>query len=116
MGNLPSLLRAIALNNKLEESRELAGMIQTSLVRALSTTRQGVASLGVKQAPFVVLIGAQMPSILAEIGFITNRTEAGVLKQPAGRQQVADGLFAAILKYQAALKAAPAVAQRGEGR
>jgi N-acetylmuramoyl-L-alanine amidase len=116
MGSLPSLLRAIALNNKLAESRELAGLIQTSLVRALSADRKGVTSLGVKQAPFVVLIGAQMPSILAEIGFITNRTEAAVLKQPAGRQQVAEGLFAAIVKYQAALKAAPTVAQRVEGR
>ncbi len=116
MGALPTLLKAIALNNKLAESRELAGMIQTSLVKSLSTPRRQVTSLGVKQAPFVVLIGAQMPSILAEIGFITNRSEAALFKQPAGRQQVAQGLFTAILKYQATLKAEPPVARRTEGR
>jgi N-acetylmuramoyl-L-alanine amidase len=116
MGALPTLLKAIALNSKLAESRELAGMVQTALVRAMSAKRTSVKSLGVKQAPFVVLIGAQMPSILAEIGFITNRPEATVLKQPAGRDQVAQGLLTAILKYQAALKAAPAVARGREGR
>jgi N-acetylmuramoyl-L-alanine amidase len=116
MATLPTLLRAIALNNKLAESRELASMVQTSLVRTMSAGRKPVNSLGVKQAPFVVLIGAQMPSILAEVGFITNRPEAAVLKLPAGREQVAQGLFAAIVKYQAALKAAPAVALRQEGR
>jgi N-acetylmuramoyl-L-alanine amidase len=116
MGTLPTLLRAIALNSKLAESRELAGMVQASLVRALSAGRKSPNSLGVKQAPFVVLIGAQMPSILAEVGFITNRSEAAVLKQPAGREQVAQGLFAAIVKYQAALKASRTVALGQEGR
>ncbi len=116
MGTLSSLLTAIAMNNKLAESRELASMVQTALVRALSAKRRSVKSLGVKQAPFVVLIGAQMPSILAEIGFITNRAEATALKAPAGREAVAQGLFEAILKYQAALKSEPAVARRDEGR
>ena len=116
MANLPQLLRAIALNNKLAESRELAGMVQTALVRSLSAKRRSVQSLGVKQAPFVVLIGAQMPSILAEIGFITNRNEAAALKQAAGRQAVAQGLFDAIVKYQGALKTNQAVARRQEGR
>jgi N-acetylmuramoyl-L-alanine amidase len=116
MANLPQLLRAIALNNKLAESRELAGMVQTALVRSLSAKRRSVQSLGVKQAPFVVLIGAQMPSILAEIGFITNRNEAAALKQATGRQAVAQGLFDAIVKYQAALKTNQAVARRQEGR
>jgi N-acetylmuramoyl-L-alanine amidase len=116
MGNLPTLLKAIALNNKLAESRELAGMVQSALVRSLSTSRRGIRSLGVKQAPFVVLIGAQMPSVLAEVGFITNRPEAAGLKQPAGRQAVADGLFQAILKYQAALKSDGAVASTRPGR
>jgi N-acetylmuramoyl-L-alanine amidase len=116
MNTLPTLLKAIALNNKLAESRELAGMVQSALERAMSTRQRPVKSLGVKQAPFVVLIGAQMPSILAEIGFITNRSEATLLKQPAGRESVAQGLFNAILKYQAGLKSAPAVALRQEGR
>jgi N-acetylmuramoyl-L-alanine amidase len=116
MNTLPTLLKAIALNNKLAESRELAGMVQSALERAMSSRQRPVKSLGVKQAPFVVLIGAQMPSILAEIGFITNRSDATLLKQPAGREAVAQGLFNAILKYQAGLKSAPAVALRQEGR
>lgn len=116
MNTLPTLLKAIALNNKLAESRELAGMVQSALERAMSTRQRPVKSLGVKQAPFLVLIGAQMPSILAEIGFITNRSDATLLKQPAGREGVAQGLFNAILKYQAGLKSAPAVALRQEGR
>ena len=76
MGTLPAILKAIALNNKLAESRELATMVQTSLVRKLRTQNKGLRDLGVKQAPFVVLIGAQMPSVLAEISFLTNKSEA----------------------------------------
>jgi N-acetylmuramoyl-L-alanine amidase len=116
MGTLPTLLKAIALNNKLAESRELATLVQGSLMRTVSAKRRAVQSLGVKQAPFVVLIGAQMPSVLAEIGFITNRAEATLLKQPAGRHAVAEGLFEAIVKYQAALKSDQAVAIRREAR
>jgi N-acetylmuramoyl-L-alanine amidase len=97
MGNLPDLVKTIALNNKVAESRELATIVQTSLVRHLR-------DLGVKQAPFVVLIGAQMPSILAEISFVTNRSEASLLKQAAYRQRIAQSLFDGVLKYQSSLK------------
>ncbi len=72
MGTLPDILKTIALNNKLAESRELASIVQTSLVRRLSVQNKTIRDLGVKQAPFVVLIGAQMPSVLAEISFLTN--------------------------------------------
>ena len=72
----PAILKAIALNNKLAESRELATILQTSLVRKLRMQNKGLRDLGVKQAPFVVLIGAQMPSVLAEISFLTNKSEA----------------------------------------
>ena len=81
MGTLPAILKAIALNNKLAESRELATILQTSLVRKLRAQNKGLRDLGVKQAPFVVLIGAQMPSVLAEISFLTNKSEASLLKQ-----------------------------------
>ena len=92
MGTLPDILKAIALNNKLAESRELATIVQTSLVRRLRQQNKTIRDLGVKQAPFVVLIGAQMPSVLAEISFLTNRTEATLLKQPAYRQRIAQAL------------------------
>jgi N-acetylmuramoyl-L-alanine amidase len=104
MGTLPSLLNAIALNNKLDESRELAAILQASMVRRLTAQNKNVRDLGVKQAPFVVLIGAQMPSILSEISFLTNRNEASLLKQSAYRQHIAQALCDAIVKYQGSLK------------
>jgi N-acetylmuramoyl-L-alanine amidase len=104
MGTLPDLIQAIALNDKLQESRELATMVQTSLIRSLRTPTNNVRDLGVKQAPFVVLIGAQMPSVLAEVSFLTNRAEANQLKQPAYRQRIAQALHDAIIKYQASLR------------
>jgi N-acetylmuramoyl-L-alanine amidase len=104
MGALPAILRAIALNNKLSESRELATILQTSMVRRLRGQSKGVKDLGVKQAPFVVLIGAQMPSVLAEVSFLTNRAEAGLLKQAAYRQHIAQALADGVVKYQASLK------------
>jgi len=116
MGTLPDILKAIALNNKLAESRELASIVQTSLIRRLSQQNKTVRDLGVKQAPFVVLIGAQMPSILAEISFLTNHGEATLLKQPAYRQKIAQALCEAIVKYQASLKKVTTVASKGSGQ
>ena len=104
MGTLPAILRAIALNNKLDESRELASIVQTHLIRKLRAQNKGVRDLGVKQAPFVVLIGAQMPSVLAEISFVTNKPEAALLKQAAYRQHIAQALYDGIVKYQSSLK------------
>src|SRR5690606_13234647 len=67
MHNLPDIIKAIALNNKLDESRDLASMVQESMVTRLRRTNKAVRNRGVKKAPFVVLIGAGMPSVLAEI-------------------------------------------------
>ena len=116
MGNLPDILKTIALNNKLAESRELATMVQTALVRSLRTQSSGVRDLGVKQAPFVVLIGAEMPSVLAEISFLTNRPEAALLKRDDYRQRIAQALHDALVKYQASLKKITTVASRDESR
>ena len=113
MGTLPAILRAIALNNKLDESRELASIMQTHLIRKLRTQNKAVRDLGVKQAPFVVLIGAQMPSVLAEISFVTNKPEAALLKQAAYRQQIAQALHDGIVKYQASLKKVTTIGQQG---
>jgi N-acetylmuramoyl-L-alanine amidase len=110
MRNLPDIVRAIALNNKIDESRDFAAMVQTSLHTKLQKTNKNVRNLGVKQAPFMVLVGATMPSILAEISFITNRQEAALLKTDKYKQQIAEALFAGVLKYQQALKKVPAIA------
>jgi len=64
----------------------------------------------VKQAPFVVLIGAVMPCVLAEISFVTNPLEAKLAKGNAYRQRIAEGLFNAIRKYQTSLKSVTTVA------
>ena len=110
MHSLPEIVRAIALNNKIDESRDFADMVQKSMVRRLSTRNKMLRDLGVKQAPFVVLIGAGMPSVLAEISFVTNKQEGVLLKTPAYRQQIAESLFDAVLRYQRSLKGVRAVA------
>jgi N-acetylmuramoyl-L-alanine amidase len=112
MHNLPSIVRAIALNNKLDESRDLAHTVQQTLAGRLAKTNVGLRSRGVKKAPFVVLIGAVMPSVLAEIGFITNKQEAALIKTPAYRQKIAEALHAAVLQYRRSLKRQTAVAAR----
>jgi N-acetylmuramoyl-L-alanine amidase len=112
MRNLPDIVRAIALNNKIDESRDFASMVQNSLYTKLQKTNKTVRDLGVKQAPFMVLVGATMPSILAEISFITNRQEATLLKTDKYKQQIAEALLAGVLRYQQALKKVPAIAAR----
>lgn len=110
MGNLPDLVKAIALNNKLDESRDFAVMVQQSMNEQLRKADRSARNLGVKQAPFMVLVGATMPSALTEVSFLTNRTEAALLRTTAYRQRIAEALLAGILKYQQSLKAAPQVA------
>ncbi|MGE0362535.1 MAG: N-acetylmuramoyl-L-alanine amidase [Vicinamibacterales bacterium] len=112
MHNLPGIVRAIALNTKLDESRDLAGMVQDAMTTRLAGANSGLRSRGVKKAPFVVLIGAGMPSVLAEVAFLTNRPEASLVKTPAYRQRIAEALHAAVLRYRRALKRQTAVAAR----
>jgi N-acetylmuramoyl-L-alanine amidase len=112
MGALPDFVKAIALNNKLDESRDFAALVQQSMVDRLRLTNKTVKNLGVKQAPFVVLIGASMPSVLAEISFVTNPQEAKLLKSNAYRQSVAEALFAAVRKYQTSLTPTRTVASQ----
>ena len=112
MHSLPDIVRAIALNNKIDESRDFATTVQKSMVSKLSIRNSQVRDLGVKQAPFVVLIGAGMPSVLAEISFITHRQEGQMLKTGAYRQSIAEGLLEAILRYQRSLKRKNAIAAR----
>jgi N-acetylmuramoyl-L-alanine amidase len=109
MSTLPEIVRSIALNNKADESRELASTIEASLARRLKTVNRGLTDHGVKRAPFVVLIGAVMPSVLVEISFITNPREAQLLRQDAYRQRVAEALLDGVQRYQTALRNARAI-------
>jgi N-acetylmuramoyl-L-alanine amidase len=112
MHKLPDIIRAIALNNKLDESRDLAGMVQEALVARLRRSNTNVRNLGVKKAPFVVLIGAGMPSVLAEVSFLTNKQELQLLKTPAYKQRIAEALHAAVLRYRRSLKGQGAIASQ----
>ncbi|MDP2390308.1 MAG: N-acetylmuramoyl-L-alanine amidase, partial [Acidobacteriota bacterium] len=112
MHQLPDIIKAITLNNKLDESRDLANMVQESLVTSLRKTNKEVRSRGVKKAPFVVLIGAAMPSVLAEISFVSNRQELALLKTNAYKQRIAESLFNAVMRYRKSLKGQPAIASQ----
>jgi N-acetylmuramoyl-L-alanine amidase len=92
-------VQRIARNEKIEESRELASDIQESLAKRLQRTNKSIRDRGVRKAPFVVLIGANMPSVLAEISFISNPADEGTLAKPDGREHVAEGLYKGIEAY-----------------
>ena len=96
---LHSLLEKIALKDKIDESREFASKLQTSLSVVSKSSTQGAKNRGIKMAPFVVLIGADMPSVLAEIGFLTNSTEESLLRKPEHRQKIAEALYKGIAAY-----------------
>ncbi len=107
MSNLPEIVKAIALNNKIDESRDFATMVQRSLQERLRKADPAARNLGVKQAPFMVLIGATMPSVLVEVSFLTNRNEATLLRSQSHRKHIAEALFAGIMNYQRSLKRTP---------
>lgn len=112
MNALPDFVKAIALNNKVDESRDFAALVQHALMQKLKGANKSVRDLGVKQAPFVVLIGAAMPSVLTEVSFVTNEREAKLLKGSNYRQRIAEALFTAVQKYQASLTHDSARAQQ----
>jgi N-acetylmuramoyl-L-alanine amidase len=105
MNHLDDLLQAIASNSKLDESRELAETVQQTMLHTLRSIDPEIPDLGVKRAPFVVLIGARMPSVLAEVSFLTNSKDATMLSTDAYRDLIVDALLAAIQQYQQSLRA-----------
>ncbi len=112
MRQLPDIVKAITLNNKLDESRDLAEIVQANLVARLRKTESDLPDRGIKQAPLVVLIGASMPSVLAEIGFVSTPEEGARLKTSTYRQEIAEALRDAVLRYQRSLKGSTATASR----
>ncbi len=97
--DLQDIVSKIARNEKIEESRDFAGIIQDSLSKRMENSNRGEHNRGVRKAPFVVLIGANMPSVLAEISFISNTSDEQWLKKPENRQRVAEGLYHGIETY-----------------
>jgi N-acetylmuramoyl-L-alanine amidase len=109
---LSDLVKKIALKDKIEESREFAGDVQQGLYGGLQKGNTGLKDRGVKKAPFVVLIGANMPSILAEISFVTNQKDARQLQEPEYRERVAESLYKGVAKYAGGLSGARPPAER----
>jgi len=100
---LQDLLQKIALKDKVDESREFATRIQDSLFSASAKTNVRAKDRGVRKAPFVVLIGASMPSVLAEIGFISNAHDESLMKRGEHRQKIAEALYKGLASYAGTL-------------
>jgi N-acetylmuramoyl-L-alanine amidase len=113
---LSDLVKKIALKDKIEESREFAGDVEASLYGGLQKGNAGLKDRGVKKAPFVVLIGANMPSILAEISFVTNEKDAKQLQEPEYRERVAESLYKGVAKYAGGLSGTRPPAERASSR
>jgi N-acetylmuramoyl-L-alanine amidase len=97
--DLQDLIQKIARNEKIEESKELASDIQDTLTARMQLVNHGEKNRGVKKAPFVVLIGANMPSVLSEISFVSNPGDEKLLRKPDQRQRIADGLYRGVAAY-----------------
>ncbi|MFY9841936.1 MAG: N-acetylmuramoyl-L-alanine amidase [Terriglobales bacterium] len=96
---LQDLVKKIALKDKIDESREFAGDVQESLYGGLALNSAGIRNRGIKKAPFIVLIGANMPSILAEISFVSNPTDERKMETSEHRQRIAESLYRGVSKY-----------------
>jgi N-acetylmuramoyl-L-alanine amidase len=97
MSEMEGILSGLMQNTKIDESSLLAEFVQTSMSEGLR--QYSIKDLGVKKAPFYVLIGAQMPAVLAEISFISNKNEAELLKNDAYLQAVAEQIAVGVIAY-----------------
>jgi N-acetylmuramoyl-L-alanine amidase len=97
---LQPVVASVTVGNRVAESRELARYIQAGLVRGIgATSPRTAANRGVKHAPFVVLLGAAMPSVLAEVSFMSNPRDEALLQTSAFRERIAASLFAGFNSY-----------------
>jgi N-acetylmuramoyl-L-alanine amidase len=110
---LQDLVKKIALKEKIEESHEFASDVQKALHSGLAAKSPGIRDRGVKKAPFVVLIGANMPSILAEISFISNPGDERRLQSAEYRQRIAESLYRGISKYVGGLSGVKVASRMG---
>ena len=103
VGELRDLIQSIAQNDKIAESQTFASDIQSSIFSQAAKSNTAARDRGVKKAPFVVLIGARMPSVLAEIGFLSNPKDESNLNKPEYRQKIAESLYHGIAQYSQSL-------------
>jgi N-acetylmuramoyl-L-alanine amidase len=115
---LQDLVKKIALKEKIEESQEFAADVQRCLHSGLAARNPGQRDRGVKKAPFIVLIGANMPSILAEVSFLSNPGDERRLETADYRQKIAESLYRGIAKYVSGLSGVKVASKidKGEGQ
>jgi N-acetylmuramoyl-L-alanine amidase len=101
--DLQDIIQKITLHDKAEESKEFARSIQAALYAFSARNVPAEKNRGVKKAPFVVLVGASMPSVLAEIGFLSSSREEALLKKPDYRQKLAEALYRGVTRYAESL-------------
>jgi N-acetylmuramoyl-L-alanine amidase len=99
VSDLEAILHDLLLSTKINESARLAKEVQKCTVRTIKRDYESVRDLGTKQAPFYVLLGAEMPSILIETAFLTNAQEEKRLKDSAFQDKLAKGITAGIESY-----------------
>lgn len=99
LSELEEILQGLKMVSNDEDSIRLAHAVQDSLVEGSKRYQSHVVNLGVKRAFFYVLINTETPSILAEVGFISNPEEERMLSKPGYRQQIAEALFEGIKKF-----------------
>ena len=105
--DLPELIKKITRNEKIAESKQLAVDIQSALSQRLQLVSRRETNRGVKQAPFIVLTGANMPAVLSEISFVSNASDESLLLESGQRQRVAEGLYRGIAGYLDSLHSLP---------
>jgi N-acetylmuramoyl-L-alanine amidase len=93
------LVRGLVLNAQHQRSEQLAGRVQQTLFRSLRDVNPELKDRGVKTAPFVVLIGTEMPAILAEVSCLSNDEEVELLGRPLYRDTIATALFQGVSRY-----------------
>jgi len=99
ISDLSDMLHRAVLQAKLEESREFAQKVQQALWVNSARMNNKAHDRGVRQAPFVVLIGATMPSILAEVGFVSNPHDEKLMKRSDQREKIAEALLRGVTQY-----------------
>jgi len=99
MAGLGEILQKLLNNTRILESRDLAQIIQSNLVKCLSRQYSEIKDLGTRGAPFYVLIGLDRPAVLVEVSHFSNATEAARLMDPAYRQKIAQGIYEGLLDY-----------------
>ena len=106
ISDLQAILNDLMLNTKISESSRLAHHVQDAMVGGVRGVYKNIKSLGVKQAPFYVLIGAEMPAVLVEVGFLTNPRERKRLVNRRYQQRIANGICDGIRSYIEAIEQA----------